>query len=194
MRGLENIISQIKLESDIKIREEENKTAKIVEEIIEAAEKQKKEIIDEYMKRAGKKQADIAKRTQALKKAEMKNSILVKKQAIIKDISERAKNKIRCFDTVEYFEFMLKILQKFCLKEEGLILLRKDDLKRIPQSFRAELKNRSLEIKEASPKMDCGFVLVYGNIEIDCTVDELFRAKESQICDLINQFFKGEFK
>ncbi|MBR5155614.1 MAG: V-type ATP synthase subunit E [Clostridia bacterium] len=187
MRGLENIISQIKFESDARILEIESKAIQRAKEIVGDAEKEKEEILGEYSKIAEQKRVDIAERIKSSKKMELSNAILEKKQSIIKEITEKAKNKIKCLGQEEYFAFLLKMLEKFSLDEKGKILMAEDDVKRIPSSFKAQLKKRDLQVKEISQKKGNGFVLVYGNVEINCTVDELFQSAESEVCDLINE-------
>ncbi len=186
MTGLENIILQIKLEADNKIHKTEAESARRVKEIIEDAQKQKEEILDTYREITEQKRKAIEDRTKTLKKTELNNSVLAKKQAIIRDITEKAKKRIKCFESEEYFKFLLKLLQKYCLNEKGQILLSPDDVKRMPTGFSQEIKKRSLEVKGVLKSQGDGFVLVYGNIEVNCTIDELFQSKKSEICDLIN--------
>ena len=69
------------------------------------------------------------------------------------------------------------------------------DLKRIPNDFEKNLENTLKDIKnaaltiskEAAP-IDGGFILVYGDIEENCSFKALFNNAKEELQDKVNAF------
>jgi V/A-type H+-transporting ATPase subunit E len=121
--------------------------------------------------------------------------ILDAKQKIINDIIQKAKIKLTSLPDNEYFDTILQIVKKHAHAQPGIIRFSQADLDRLPKKFEKSLesalkdiKNASLTISKESVKIDGGFILVYGDIEENCSFDALFAEAKDELQDKINAF------
>ena len=84
---------------------------------------------------------------------------------------------------------LLKMLGKYALPQDGEIFFSARDLKRMPAGFQdevkkaAESKNGSLTVSEEGRNIENGFILAYGGIEENCTLQAMFDAKEIDLTE-----------
>ncbi len=84
---------------------------------------------------------------------------------------------------------ILKLAVKSAQSGEGEILFSAKDLARLPQGFEeklnAALKGRgaALRISGDARDIDAGFVLTYGGIEENCSIDALFDSAHELLQD-----------
>lgn len=188
MTGLENILLQI--ENDAKtqagkiIEQAERLAQKCIDEAILAAE----EISNDYNAAALKAAEEIKARAKAGDDAKFSRAKLLKKQEIIKAVIDNAKKAIKEQSEAEYFVFLENLLKKYALNESGKILLHADDKATMTQEFEKAVKASELEAIAAEIPARGGFILVYGSIEINCTIDAIFDAATEEISDMLNEF------
>ena len=192
MTGLDKILTTI---------EEDAKT--LADEILKDAGNKADEIMAEAKAEGEKKCAEIAERSKLevqsfLSRAESaanlqeKKLILNAKQEIIGDVINKSKQTLLSLSDKEYFENIEKMVKKYALAQPGQIVFSSLDLKRIPEKFDAVI-NSSLEektgaaliISKETRNIDGGFVLVYGDIEINCSFDALFLAAKETLQDRV---------
>ena len=192
MGGLEEIIRQIKIDAESEAKE-------ILDKANNTCDSIKKEAIAEIEKieKAGTKKADSEAKL-ALEKIisaaqmESKQEILKTKQAIISDIIDKAYDRISDLPDKEYFDVLLKIVEKYAQPSDGRILLNQKDLDRIPADFEEQAnkiaidKSGSLEICSNAVDIENGLILDYGDIEENCTMRALFNNKKDVLQDQIN--------
>lgn len=191
MTGLENILLQIKSEAEAKaakaIYSAKCDAEKYVNEAVYKAEK----ISNEYRALGEKSAAELISRTKTAGEVKLSRTRLLKKQEIIKDIIENAKIKIKEQKTDDYFKFLDGLLQKYALNEDGIILMAAEDKEEVTDSFNIAIKKYRLKALPGDiPKRE-GFVLVYGSIEINCTITAVFEAASEEISDMLNDFLFG---
>lgn len=192
MTGLDKILKQI----------EEEAAANAAKEIASANEKVS-EILASAKEEADKKCAAIAEQSKidvksALSRAESaanlceKKMILKAKQEIISDVIEKSKNTLIQLPNDEYFNTIIKMVEKYSLDKDGQILFNKSDIKRIPEKFDDTIKdalkektNANLTIGEYSDNIDGGFILAYGEIEINCSFESLFLSARERLQDKV---------
>lgn len=191
MTGLENIIKQI--ESDAAARAEEitAKASSEAAETVRAAEEQAEEISADYARRIEKKAAEIAERAQSSDALERSRSILLKKQEIIRDFINRTKCDISESNPEKYFGLMEKLLDKYAQSGSGYIIMSEKDKKRTTKAFTAAIEKHKLTISEENGAADGGFILVYGSIEVNCTLGAIFDALDEELSDMLNSFLYG---
>lgn len=87
----------------------------------------------------------------------------------------------------EYFAALEKLAVRNAGKGEGELRLSKRDLDRVPSGFadriNAVLTDGSVKLSGQSADIDNGFILVYGDIEINCT----FRALINEQKDIVRE-------
>lgn len=192
MTGLDKILKQI----------EEEAAANAAKEIASANEKVS-EILASAKEEADKKSAAIAEQSRidiksALSRAESaanlceKKMILKAKQEIISDVIAESKRTLLQLPENEYFSVVIKMIEKYALDKDGQILFNSSDIKRMPENFIDSIKealknkkNANLTIGENSGNLDGGFILTYGDIEINCSLESLFLSARERLQDKV---------
>lgn len=198
MTGLEKIIQEIEAEGKSN-----------ADRILAEAEKEADEIIASARKEAETKSAEIAEKpaqeieaiiNRAHSGAALirRQTILNAKQKMINDIIDKARLKLTGLPDSDYFDIILKIVQKYAHKQDGIIKFSRADLDRMPKHFEKSLnkaikdiENASLTISDESAPIDGGFILVYGDIEENCSFEALFSNAKDDLQDKVNEFLFG---
>lgn len=171
------ILSEAKKQAEIIIKTTDNEAVKISE-----AEEQKLKILEN----------ELNSRSQSAAKIEKQKILLEEKQKIIDNIILKTYNKILSLPDKEYFEFLMKIAVKNIGRGNGKILFNSRDLKRIPNNFISQLDAQaqkvggSIILSEKTTDIKGGFVLNYGGIEENCSLDALFYSRSEEMKDIIN--------
>ncbi len=124
---------------------------------------------------------------------EHRTRILAAKQEIIGDVISEAKKRVAGLPSREYFDLMLKLVEKHIQPEKGVIYFSDDDLKRLPKEFESSVKTAAkkaggdLSISEESRKIGPGFILSYGGIEENCTIEALIEEKKDSLTDKVRE-------
>ena len=192
MAGIDKILNEIKSDA-------EKEAAEIIAEAEKAAEAAKSKAqakCDEYTSVSDEKLAkrldDEAKKTQSQCEQIEKLVLLKTKQEIIEEVLNKAKNKILNQDADKYFESLLVLLDKYALPEKGILFLNSKDLARVPDDFetlanKKDKKNGGmLDISKDTVDIDGGFILKYGNIEINASLDAIFDENRDELVDTVN--------
>ncbi|NLL72459.1 MAG: hypothetical protein GX237_02920 [Clostridiales bacterium] len=195
MTGLEKIIKAIEAEA-----------SKNVEDILAKAKEESQKILASAKSEAEAKSAEIAKKPASEIKAIInkanssaglikRQAILSAKQEVIGEIIDKAKIKLTSLPDNDYFDLILQIVKKHAQSGEGIIMFREEDLKRLPKKFDKSLKealedikNASLTISDNFAKIDGGFIIAYGDVEINCSFEALFNKAKDELQDKVNAF------
>ncbi len=195
MTGLEKIIKVIEAESQAN-----------ADKIISEANEEANQFLSLAKEEAKQSAADIAEKPTSeikaiLNRAESGASLIKRqmlldaKQKMINEIILKAENKLTSLPDTDYFDIILQIVKKHAHNQPGIILFSQSDLDRLPKKYEKRLneaikdiKNASLKISNESAKVDGGFILVYGNIEENCSFDALFSDAKEELQDKVNAF------
>lgn len=188
MTGLEKIVKQIEEEAvataEIMLREAEDKAREITKD----AQANCVMIQKEMEERSANDVSSCISRGESAKDLARKKMILKAKQEVISNVIERAKEKLLQLPDDEYFEVIRKMVQKYALEQTGQIMFSAQDMKRVPKAFKDEMKS-NLKISEKTANIDGGFILVYGDVEENCSFDALFFATreslQDQVCEVL---------
>jgi V/A-type H+-transporting ATPase subunit E len=189
MTGLEKIISQIEYESNDRCRiiiEEANKKA---QGIIDSAEAEASGILKESEEQTAKKLDNMSQ--SAVSSAELaKSKILLKsKLEIIDDMLDKALNEIRALGDKEYFEIIKSLILSNAKEGEGVLRLSAKDCARLPKDFLSSV-NKALGDKKIvlgdEADINGGFLLIYGDIDINCSFDAIASSKRDELRDALN--------
>ena len=175
MSGLDRIIEKINADSLASCRE-----------IADQAQKKAQDIAEDANAHAEKAYSDIV--ADAEKKAQ---SILNMSEANISGIARRAElsAKVEAVDAAieAAYDAMCNMGADdyFAALEKGELRLSKADLDRVPSGFieriNAELKDGSVKLAAQGADIENGFILVYGDIEINCTFRALINEQKDTI-------------
>ena len=189
MTGLEKIISQIEYESNDRCRiiiEDANKKAEI---IIKSAQTEAEQISNEIAEQTAKKLENMQQ--SAVSSAELaKSKILLKsKLEIIDDMLDKALNELRALGDEEYFEIIKSLILSNAKEGEGVLRLSAKDCARLPKDFLSSV-NKALGDKKIvlgdEADINGGFLLIYGDIDINCSFDAIASSKRDELRDALN--------
>ena len=179
---------------------------KILEKIIQDSDKEIKKIIDEAESRAsqiieeGKREGERAvqqltregienarkagERIVTLASLESRKRILGEKQRILGEVYREVEKRIRNLNGRDYRELVKRIMLESCQSGEELVVVGKNDRKRIDQklinSVNAELvkagKKGKLKLSSEPASIPDGFILKSGKIEISNSWENILRS------------------
>lgn len=183
--------------------------SKITDYIIEKAQNEADEIIktaneqyDKAMKEAeaiaAQKEDGIIKNAeaQAVKIKEMaensanqekKKRLLLLKNKAVKRILSDAKNIIYNMSDDDYMNLAARSILRYATGGSGIILFNAKDKKRINDAVKNIAADCNLKISDDTVNIDGGFVLKYGAVEENCSIEAIFREKEEEFTDYINE-------
>ncbi len=195
MTGLEKILNAI--EADAK------HAADIV---LEQAKQEAEQIMAVAKAEADEKCAAIASKSDmdtkaVLSRAESaaalqeKKALLDAKQQMISDVILKARKSLDSLPDKEYTELILKMVGKFAHQKPGRIIFSAADKKRLPADIGNKItdalagkNSAALTVSEENTEISGGFLLIYGDIEENCTFDALFAAAREDLQDKVNAF------
>ena len=191
MTGLDKIIEKILLQS------QENCNA-----ILNDASAQVKKIIAEAREKANKESSEIiaranaeAKKIEAVAKSSAesitRNRYLEIRNAILNDIISAAYLEIEKFSDEEYFAMLKRLCIKNVLEGECEMHLNGYDIGRLPDDFEMSINSEIYEkgavhICVTPADIDKGFILVYGDVEINCTLKAVFDENMDRLKDMLS--------
>lgn len=197
MSGLDNIVEEIR-----------NQSKQEADEILKEADAFCKDYMDKIKKDVEAEVVSIEKKALADRKLYEektvsgmefleRNSILRAKQQVIEQAIDKARESIAGLNDEEYFNILEKLLRKNVQQGNGKICFSKKDLDRIPNGFEDRVKEivaenqGELVIDKEPANIKDGFVLVYGEIEENCTLKALFDSNIDRIKDIANKQLFG---
>ena len=189
MTGLENIIREIETESAETVSDILGKANGAAAVTLRDAEKAAEQLKESFRREADRKAAETANRAAANDEMELKRAILKKKQEIIRETLDGTRRALTETRDKGYFEMMTSLLNRYAAEgKAGEILMTDADKKAMTKDFEAAVSAHGLKISDKALAADSGFVLVYGSIEINCTVDAIFDAYADELSDMLGAF------
>lgn len=195
MTGLEKILKEIeaqaKANADVILAE----AKKEAEEIMNAAKSEAQEKCAQITSKSETDVKAVFSRAESAAVLAKKQMILSAKQQLINDILANARKSISALPDDKYCDIILRMIKKFAHNKAGVIVFSADDKKRLPADFSQKigdaLKDKplaSLEISGDSAQLDGGFLLIYGDIEENCSFNALFDDAREELQDKLNAF------
>ena len=154
--------------------------------IIDDAKRQADAILSKNEERVEAAVKDIAARGESAAALMQRRIGLDTKQSIIADMVEVAKEKLLSLPDDEYFDLILKMIEKNSQPADGIIRFNQKDLDRLPADFDSRMNKVSkgkLSISKEPIAIEAGFVLIYGGIEENCSFDAVFASEQETISD-----------
>lgn len=194
MSGLNKLVEQIitaaRDAADAKLAE----TRRQAENIILEAEERARQESDIILQEANEKAADIIERAKSSADLQKRRAILSAKQQIIEGTMKKTMNTLKSLPKEEYIDLILRMVSRYAQPQCGSIIFSKRDLERLPADFERQLNERlksnggSLTLSSENRQIDGGFVLVYGDIEENCTFEAILSSKYDILQDKVNDF------
>ena len=191
MTGLEKIrdriLEEANAKADEKIKAAEEEAGGIKSEAVREADK----ITSDAKAKAEKDVAAYKEKVDSSIEFDRRTRLLAAKQEIIGDVITEAKRRILDMSDRDYFNLMLRIMDNNIKPGKGVIYMSDKDFARLPSGFSADIdkvaadNKAELEISDETRDIGPGFVLSYGGIEENCTIDALFAEKKDELTDLV---------
>lgn len=192
MAGVDNIIKEI-------LQEAENAAEVLLKEAKETAQTALEEGAAADRKATAAAEQKAEKAVQELKSRAVSQSALRKRQAVLKakqgiidEVIHKAYMKLQTQDTGDYFSMVKKLVEKKARAGEGQICFNETDLKAVTPQLKEELAQiakkagGTLKVSEDPVRIKSGFILSYGGIEENCSLDAIFAEKAETLRDLAN--------
>ena len=190
MAGLDKIIERITQDSAVKCEGIlKEATAQATSLKADAAAVSKKDA-DKLLAKAAKQAQAIVEMAESGSAVEQKNALLDAKVGIIDEAVDYAKTKLAGAGDADYFDTVMKLVKAYAQDAEGIMYFSQKDLSRLPAGFAEKISdatNGKLKVSSEPKNIDGGFILAYGDIEINCSFDALISEKIDVIKDTLNK-------
>lgn len=191
MDGLTRIIEKIREESAQRCAEVIAQAEKKAAAITESAKADIARQSDEAESASDEAAKAVVTRALASVQQQKKQAILKAKTQVINDAITFAEQAFLAMPDKEYFVALSALIKANAQPGEGVLHLCERDLRRAPGSFLSKLGDITLCKDPAD--IPGGFILVYGNIEINGTPKELIAEKREELTELVNRLlFEAE--
>jgi len=190
MTGLNKIIERISQDSVAKcdsiIFDANNEAAKIKNVAVAQGDAEKQKVVE-----AAKAQAKtITEMAESSAQLATRKKLLATRVEIINDAINAAYEKMKAMPDNDYFVALYALVKKYAQDLEGTMLLSQKDLGRKPKDFVKKIneglsKNAKITVSDKPANIGEGFILVYGDIEINCSFDALIEDSRDELKDKI---------
>ncbi|MBQ7638275.1 MAG: V-type ATP synthase subunit E [Clostridia bacterium] len=180
MSGVEKIIARLNEETEAQcdaiIATAEEKAAQIVSR----AQTQGNEIIRNAEEEAKKQAAQIDATASSTVVSNSRKDMLGAKVELLDSVLADAKKRLHDLSDDAYFSTLAGLAKKNRQEGPGEMLLCERDLKRMPSDFIDKL-GYGFTVSPVPADIEDGFILKYGDIEVNCTFAALFRAYSQEL-------------
>ncbi len=191
MSGLDKMKAQILRDAQAAADVQMAKGAAKVKEIRAQSKAQTAERLAQIKAQSESKVKNIQERTVSMIDLKCRTKRLKIRQQLINETIDEAYRTIVEMDAQAYSDVLKKLVAAHVWPQKGQIIFAKADRKRLPKDFEAEVQKiaeaagGSLTVSEEKRNIENGFVLVYGDIEENCTLRSIFDEKKDMLSDLV---------
>lgn len=179
MSGLDNMLSRLESECEKEceaiILEAEKKADAIILDASEKSEKESREKISQAQKEAQLTEEKAKSTVQSNER----NGILAAKVSLIEDILNKSLVKLHTLDRNSYFSVLEKLAVKNAADSHGFMYLNERDFAEKPSDFMEKYDN--IDVLCSHTLTDDGFILKYGDIEINCTFPAMLHCAKDEL-------------
>ena len=187
MSGIEKIIDSITKEAELSAKNILAEADLECKGILDAAREKADGICAEMLENANKQYESQIERAKSSAEFIKNQNLLVRKREIIDEFIKEAEKNFLSLPDAEYFSYMQKMVDENSSGSAVLVFNSKDKA-RLPKTF--DLKGNT--ISEADGDFNGGFIMDFGDVEINCTVSALFEDAYDRLSDIVNSIlFRG---
>ena len=189
MAGVDKIIGEILEEAEKAANENRQEAQKKADAILEDAKKECAKAEKETDQKIEAVKKSIEQRAKSSAQLKKRQEILKARQQIISEILDKSYQHIFQMGEQEYFALMEKMLRKFALPK---------DLERMPSGFGKVIEDAAaqnggtLVLSQEAMQIDGGFILVYGGVEENCSLQTIFHTQREYLADKVHEFLIQE--
>lgn len=183
----QSILEESRRQAEKILAQAEEKAAAILREAEETALRERAEILESADARAG----DMMKKAESAAVLIRRNRLLAERRRILEKAMADTAAFLHNLPADAYFDAVLQLAVKGSLTGEGVLYFGRRDLERLPDGFSAALQDslpagKALTVSSEPGDIEDGFVLRYGDIEINCRFDALLEERREELEDLLN--------
>ncbi|MDR3344051.1 MAG: hypothetical protein LBT21_00410 [Oscillospiraceae bacterium] len=190
MSGIERILSQIEQDGAARCAQIDADAHASAQALSADADEQCAALrarAEPALRAARKKAAEAA---ESAAQAQCKRLLLQAKNRALDEALSVACAALEALEPDEYFAAVLRLAVKWALPGDGELLLSQADAARLPDGFADAVNNQlvdsgSLRISASGRITEQGFVLVYGDIEINCLFSALLEEQQDTLRELL---------
>lgn len=188
MTGLDNIIESVLEEAKLAAKKTIDEASSEAETRISQAKKQAEEMKANAEIQAKTKAQSILERGKSTSQRKIRQILLERKQALIRDTVEKAYQQLLNMSAEEYHAFVLKRLENLPEEIEGKLQFVPRNGEIVDKLLKKDLKklHPGLEIMQEPLEEDGGFILTIGQIEENGTFRALLEENIDSIRDQAN--------
>lgn len=186
MAGIDKMILQIENDTKTVCDDILLKARAKADSILHEAQIEAEKIAESGKVKSAARVADIEKRGESSASLEERKVALYTKQGIINEMLNKGIEVVKTLPDDEYFDLILKMIEKNSQENDGEISFGVKDLNRLPIGFMDKVNSVSkgtLTLCENAAAIDAGFILSYGGIEENCSFDAIFMSEADNLSD-----------
>lgn len=194
MTGLDKILKHIEEDAAASAQTIIDKAKEEADRIMANAKEEGQQRCEDIRKQSELDIKSVESRGRSAALLQEKKLILEAKQQVISDIIQKAQDSLLNQSDEDYFNDILEMVVKHALPKEGLILFSKRDYNRLAEQFEDRINasltdtiGATLTIAEETKDINGGFILKYGDIEVNCSFDALFFAAKENLQDKVRE-------
>ena len=193
MAGLENITGSILQDAEDQAADILRKAQDEAEQILQKAESDRIDVLERERQRADRDAKAYAASVASRAARGTREAVLAQKQAIIREVLDKACSELAGRDDVSYFDMTEKLIRRNIRAGSGEILFGAKDLSRLPDGFQDRLDRiareagGTLRISPVPAEIENGFLLRYGGIDENCSLNALFEEKRDLLRDAVHE-------
>lgn len=193
MTGLEKIINKIKADSAAESEAILADARSRAEKIAADAEKEASGLAERTLSEARAKSENIVAAARSGAERLEKRAVLEAKVEVIDETLARFLDALTALPEKDYFDALLKLARENAMSGECVVRLNAADIKRLPADFEKRLceelesKGASCSVSREPADMRGGLVMVYGDVEVNCSFDAVVEAETDELKALIDE-------
>lgn len=186
LQELTDQIISVAKEQVSKIKKEAEENYRMV---MDEAKVQGKNDMEEILASARKEAERITTRAISSSAKDITQAKLSLKMELIEDTISSAYKSVLDADTSVYMSRLAKTLTKKARTDakDGIILFNKKDKENLSKEITDIIKKSGLNVSDECIDIDGGFVLRYGKIEENCSIEAIFRENRDVLIDYIGK-------
>lgn len=188
MSGLEKITAHLRSDCDAECERIEDSASQSAAVTIAQAQTSANQLIASALSDAEKEAQRIIDGAKSAAALNERRELLKAKVELIDEVLNRAQQYLHALNTEDYFRVLFALAARSRQSGVGELHLNKRDLARLPDSFTRQLGG-GITVSDVTYDIDDGFILVYGDIEMNCTFSALFASTREELkakaCELL---------
>lgn len=159
--------------------------------VISAAKKDADTLKKDILTKAYSEAADIERRAYSALSQKKARLILELKNQVIENVISTAKNSITEMPDNEYCSFLTGILKKNATGNPGNAVFNERDIRRMSAQLKKALRVANLTLETQPADISGGFILKYGSVLINCSLEAIFRDRQEEFTDCVSRAVLG---